>query len=107
MSFFEVPLRNDLPNYSFRVTLSGVIYTLYLHYNVRMDRWIMDIQDASGNQILSGIALIINRNLTGQYRTLQIPTGVFFCTDETNKDTQPTLDSFGTNHSMWYSDPTQ
>jgi hypothetical protein len=107
MSFFLLPLRNDLPRYQFTITLSGSIFSLSIYYNVRMSRWIMDVQDPSGNPILTGVALLINRNLTGQYRTLAIPVGTFFCTDDTNQDTQPTLLSFGTDHSAWYSDPTQ
>lgn len=67
-----------------------------------MNRWMLDINDASDNQILSGIPVLIVRNLTGQYTTFAIPPGVFFATDDTNQDTQPTLLSFGTDHTLWY-----
>lgn len=107
MMFFQIPARNDLPNYSFRINLSGTNYTFDFHYNVRMSRWILDISDASGNPILSGIALLILRDLTRQYVTLAIPPGVIFATDDTQQDTQPTTYSFGSDHSLFYEDPTQ
>lgn len=107
MQFFTVPFRNDLPWYKFRITLSGVIYTLHVRYNVRMARWIMDVKDPSDNPILVGLPVLISRNITGQYPTLAIPAGVFFATDDTNKDVQPTLLSFGLDHTLWYEDPTQ
>lgn len=107
MTFFQVPARNDLPNYQFKISMSGNLFTLYFHYNVRMDRWILDVQDSSGNIILGGIALLILRDLTSQYITLALPQGQLFATDDTQQDTQPTLFSFGTDHTLFYGDPTQ
>lgn len=104
MSLSTIPARNDLPNYKFRITLNDVIFTLSLHYNTRMDNWIMDISDASGNQILGGIPVLINRNLTWQYLHLEIPKGLLFTTDDTGQGTQPTTYSFGTTHTLWYDD---
>jgi hypothetical protein len=67
----------------------------------------MDILDPSGNQILCGIPCLIQRNMIGQYTTFAIPEGVFFATDDTGQGNQPTLYSFGTDHTLWYEDPTQ
>lgn len=99
------PLRHDLPIYTFPITLNGVNFVFQLLFNVRMNRWIMNISDSSGNQILSGIPVLINRNLTGQYATLAIPKGSFFVVDDTGQFTQPTQFSFGVDHSCYYIDP--
>lgn len=99
------PLRNDLPQYSFSITLTGVIFTFQMLFNVRMNRWIMNINDSAGNQILSGIPLLIDTNLTYQYATLAIPAGILFCGDNTNQDMQPTLNSFGLTNTCYYVDP--
>lgn len=106
-TYFQVPARNDLPWYKFKITLSNVIFTLHFRFNSRSNRWIMDINDPSDNPILSGIPVLIQRNLTSQYTTFTVPAGTFFAIDDTNKDTQPTQFSFGTDHSLWYLDPTQ
>jgi hypothetical protein len=105
-SLFTIPINVKLPWQQFKITLSGVIFTLEIRYNGRMDRWVMNINDASGNQILQGIVLLISRDLTSQYVTLSIPTGVFFATDDTKKDIQPGQNSFGVDHSLFYVDPT-
>ena len=107
MTFFTVPLGNALPWYKFKITLSGVIFTLSFRYNTRSNRWVMDILDPTGNQILCGLPLLIQRNVDGQYPTLAIPEGVFFVTDDTGQGTQATQYSFGTDHTFWYEDPTQ
>lgn len=104
-NIFLFPMRNDLPQYSFQITLTGVIYNFQIYFNGRMNRWILNINDSSGNQILSGVPVLIERNLTGQYGTLKIPAGVFLAADNTNQGTQPTQYSFGIDHSMYYIDP--
>ena len=107
MTYFQIPARNDLPYYKFKISLSGIFYTLNFRYNGRMSRWVVDINDSSNNQILSGIVCLNMMNLTGQYRTLAIPKGVFFCTNDLGQSIQPTQFSFGQTNSMWYGDPTQ
>jgi hypothetical protein len=107
MTFFQIPARNDLPWYQFKITLSGVIYTLVFRYNTRMQRWILDIADPAGNQIITGLVLLIERLVTSQYVTLALPPGPLFALDDTNQDAQPTLFSFGIDHTLAYGDPTQ
>lgn len=103
-----VPMQNGgLPSYKFRDNFSGQIFTMHFSFNVRMQRYIMQINDASDNVILAGVPILIERDLTGQYATLAIPEGTFFSTDDTGQDTQPTQFSFGVDHTLWYVDPTQ
>lgn len=102
-----VPVTNTLPFITYKITLSAVIYTLTFKYNTRMARWILNISDATGNQLLSGICLLIQRQLTSQYLYLAIPPGIFVCTDDTGQDTQPTQFSFGVDHTFLYVDPDQ
>lgn len=106
-TLFTIPVGNVLPWMTFKITLSNVIYSLDFKYNTRMQRWTMDINDPSQNPLLTGIPLLIERNLTFQYFYLAIPPGVFFCTDDTGQETQPTLFSFGLDHTLFYVDPTQ
>lgn len=102
----KMPLGNDLPWVQIKATLAGALYTKRYRFNPRMNRWIMDIYDAQGNPILLGIPLLVSANLTGRFRMEELPPGGFFCTDDTNQDTQPTRLSFGKDHSLWYYDPT-
>lgn len=100
-----LPFSNDVPWYSFVVTLATVQYTFSMTYNTRMSRWILDIGDASGNLLLAGLPVLIDRNMNGQYFYLEIPQGTLFCVDDTNTDTEPTRLSFGLSNTGWYLDP--
>lgn len=99
-----LPARNDLPWYRFKITLGTVIYTLRFRYNTRNQRWILDVMDASGNDIVIGLPVIIGRDLAGQYVMSGIPVGAFFSTDDSKNNSQPTRFSFGTDHTLWFID---
>lgn len=101
-----LPFASNSPWYTFLVTLAGTQYTLVMRYNTRMDRWCLDIGDALGNVLVAGLPVLINTDVAGQYRYLEIPQGVIFFLDDTNTDTQPTRLSFGSTNSGWYLDPT-
>ncbi len=102
MSFEILPARNDLPWYRFKITLDDVIYTLKIRYNTRMQRWILDIADGSNVDLVTGLPILLERNIAGQYVFSGLPESVFFCTDDTNQGSQPTRLSFGVTHTLWY-----
>jgi hypothetical protein len=103
MVFIEtIPLRSDIFLYKFKINLSNVIYNFTLRYNGRMDRWILNIDDISGNQLISGLVLLVNRNLLNQYPTLNLMSGLLAAVDSTNNFIQPTQFSFGENNYLVY-----
>jgi len=105
-SIIILPLGNDLPWYTFSISLTGVQYTIRMRYNTRAQRWIMDIADGQNNDIIDSIPLLIGRNLVGRFNSDSLPGGEFFVTDDTGAGNQPTQYSFATTHSLWYYDPT-
>ena len=67
----------------------------------------MDILDTNGDLIIGGLPLLIERDITKQYRHLSVPEGTFIVKDNTGKGTQPGQFSFGNTHTLYYVDPTQ
>lgn len=104
MNFLNMPLRNDVPWYQFKVTLSGVVYTVRARFNKRMNRWMLDFADPSNNDILLGLPLLLERDLSGRFVMIGLPPGLMFILDNTNQGTQPTRYSFGTTHTLFYQD---
>lgn len=102
-----VPVGNDFPWYSFFISLSGNQYILRFRYNVRMQRWIMDVADSTDNDVLTSLPLLIARNPTARFSALQpaVPVGTFYVTDDTNQGVEATRYSFGIDHTLYYLDP--
>lgn len=108
MQVFDMNIRNDLPAYTFKVDLTGVIFTVRVRYNTRMARWICDVADASDNDIINGLPLILDDNIYLRFAALAgLPVGQLVAIDNRNNaQEQPTRYSFGTTHSLLYVDPT-
>lgn len=107
MAVFQIPTDNTLPWYTFRIVLSNITYTLQLRYNTRMDRWFMQIQDAVGNPIVSGLPLLQRYSPLLQYRTLAVPAGDILIYNNTGTLNPPGLASFLSDYSIIYVDPSQ
>lgn len=102
MTFYKLPLDSKFPWYTFKISLSGVIYTIRIRFNSRMQRWMIDFADTADNDIMSGLPLLTMRAIKDQYILDGLPPGLLYVSDETDKDEQPTRDSFGFDKSLIY-----
>ncbi|HEM8999478.1 TPA: hypothetical protein U2T46_001523 [Burkholderia cenocepacia] len=102
-TFYEIPLTPD-PQ-TFTVTLSGVIYQLTVQYRaVGGTGWILDVADASGNLLVSGIPLVTGTDLLGQFGYLGFG-GRLWVQGAASPDDVPTFDDLGVgSHVFWVTD---
>lgn len=102
MAYITIPTRADLPCYSYRIDLDGDTYTLRFRWNRRADHWYMDIKTGNGDQIVSGIPLLIMLPITQRFKDDRFPPGEFFLIDEQNEFANPNRDNFGTRTKLIY-----
>ena len=69
MNVTEIPLSPD--NQLFRIQLAETTYTLRVIWRDSAG-WILDVQDSSGEPLLSGVPLVTGVNLLEQYPQLGI-----------------------------------
>lgn len=80
------------------VSLSGISITLIFKYSVITESWYMDIKDRSGTvEILSGVEITSNRNLTGRYILEGFPLGNLYCLKNKVTSNKVTFNNFGPN----------
>ena len=84
MSQVTIPM-SDLAEFSQSVTLDGNEYRLHFYWNGRGSFWGMDISDANGVPLLSGIRLIINFPMLLQHKESGLPPGQFLIVDSNLK----------------------
>jgi len=96
-STFEIPLTPE-PQ-SFNTTLVGVQYQFTLTWRDAAGNWFLDIADASGNPLLSGIPLVTGVNLLGQYGYLAFGFELWVQTDAA--DAPPTFTNLGTQSHLY------
>ena len=62
------------------ISLEGVEYRLRLTYNTRDKHWRMSLLNLDNEEIISGIKIMPNQNLTWRYSYIDgMPPGNFYC----------------------------
>lgn len=80
------------------VALSGVSVTLIFKYSIITESWWLDIKDRSGTvEILSGVEITANRNLTGRHILEGFPAGNLYCLRNKATTNKVSYDNFGAN----------
>jgi hypothetical protein len=104
MDFIEIPLRKDIFDYTEKITLEGVIYTLGIRYNARMDRWLLSIKDSADTNMAISLPLLNGVPLTYKWvgRIAGFPPGQFTMVDETDQDRSPGKDDLGDDLKLIY-----
>lgn len=89
-----------------RTVLGPDTFILTFRYNARMDRWILDIADASNNVIEQGMVILASRNVYGLYinkLAAQLPAGSLIPVDMTGQGRDPQLKTLGGDVLLGYS----
>ena len=102
MAVFELPVRSDLPAYTFKQELEGSVYTFGFRFNERFGVWIMDISDEVGSPIILGTPVYTDVNILGRFPYESLPPGFFVCIDQTGEQRNPSRDDFGNEIKLLY-----
>jgi hypothetical protein len=97
-TYFEIPLSPE-PQ-TFNIALGGVTYGFNVTWNVQNASWIIDIADASGNPIVSGIPMVTGADLLEQYGYLGFQFQLVAQTDN-SPDTVPAFANLGTTSHLY------
>lgn len=99
LSAFEIPLSGQSQN--FATTLAGVQYQLSFQWRNAAQTWFLDIADAEGNALVSGIALVTGADLLGQYKHLGIGGALFVVSDDAPAN-MPTYENLGSGSHLYF-----
>ena len=94
--------QNTSSRYIFNIDLNGESFRLRFHWNTRENNWYMDIMDTEDNNLLLGVKLVVDYELTKRYKYIQgLPKGEFFVTAiAENESEELTYDNFGSKYIM-------
>lgn len=103
MASYEIPLTAEPQRFS--IQLAGVVYQLTMQWrNHELGGWVLDIADASGNAILTGLALVTGANLLSQFSYLNFG-GALWVVNSAGGDDAPTFDDIGTDTHLIFVTP--
>jgi hypothetical protein len=90
-----IPLPTSVPSFTERVNLGGTTYTLSCYWNQRLSTWFLDLDDAEGNPIIVGRALVIDFPIFGRFRVAGLPPGQLIAQDTSGQNLDPGLNDLG------------
>lgn len=95
---YEIPLSAE-PQ-TFNIPIGGTTYGFNVQWNIANASWVIDISDASGNPIVSGIPMVTGVDLLEQFGYLGFQFQLVAQTDN-SPDTVPTFDNLGTTGHLY------
>ena len=95
MAVETIPVRSDVDFYAMTVALGENDYRLSFAYNTRDERWYMDIAQADGAALVSGVPCVVDTPLLLRYTNPALPEGYLIATDTTGEGIEATKDDFG------------
>jgi hypothetical protein len=104
MTIAEIVLTDD-PCTELSVTLDGVTIGLRAWWNARAQGWYLDVRDASGSAIASGLALVTGRSLLSRFgaRT-DMPGGILAAIDTSGLGQPIGRNDLGARARLYYFD---
>ena len=85
----------DTPYFETLSQLDGVLYQFTFRWNARTSQWTFDLADATGDAIVSGVAVVVDFPLMRRSRDARLPPGALFAVDTANTQTDPGLADLG------------
>ena len=89
MALIELPLRSDVPAFTFQTDLDGTTYSFKFQYNSRMDRWAFDISTANDDPIVSRVLVVTGTLLLERFSDARLPAGDLFVLNKEDENVSP------------------
>lgn len=109
MAVLEIPVAAELLFFTQRTVLDGVPYTITVRFNTRMDRWLLDVLDEDGADLLLGLPLVADWILTANFKG-RVPglfKGDLYVLDTTGQGRVADRDNFGKDVKLFYQEAAQ
>lgn len=102
MSVVTLPLRNDLPHYTFQAELDGVTYGFELWWNDRAETWFMSLFTSDDLPIAVGLRVVVDWPLGIRCVDARMPPGVLIAQDTTGNRQDPDFAALGSRVLLLY-----
>lgn len=63
----QLPLKNEKYNYEFSTIIGDSSFILWIYYNRRMERFILNIKDENNDSLLMGIPLLVGARIVRRF----------------------------------------
>lgn len=90
--------------YDYTIELDGETYRVVLVWKTRQEGWYLSLYAVDETELLLGKRLAADTPLLRRYQIDGLPPGELVCMDMEDVGTEPTFESLGKRHLLWYFD---
>lgn len=65
--FIQIPLLKENYNYEFTTIIGESTYILWIYFNRRMGRWILNVKDENNDPLVMGIPVLIGAQMLSRF----------------------------------------
>lgn len=105
MATFELPTSSGedvFPLYEFEVELDGVLFRLDMNFNSRQQTWFMNLRDADGTMLRSGVPIVSGFPLLARMVQQSRPAGTLMAVPVSGEIDAATLEQLGLDVILTY-----
>ena len=102
MPLFILPVSDTLTNYELEISLDGVSYRIRLKFNSRSEAWFLDLFDANGERLRSGIRVVSDWSLLRLFQGEGRPEGDLLTLSSQSSISAPDEDQLGAEVLLTY-----
>lgn len=70
--FIQLPMRPEEYNYEFSVEVGDTYYILWIYFNRRMGRWILNVKDENNDPIVMSIPILVGSQMLSRFADARI-----------------------------------
>lgn len=97
-----IPLRSDLTDYEFGITLDRINYVLRFVWNTRERAWYFDISTEDAEPIVMGSKLVVDAALARRSQDPRRPPGYLIAVDTSGRHADPGIADLGARVQLLY-----
>lgn len=104
MAILKLPVSSEFPKFKFNTELDTETFIFSFRFNERMDRWIMNISDATEIPLIMGIPVLLGVPFYEQFKNPSLPKGRLFAINPESANTEAGSEDLGKSVFIFYSD---
>jgi len=101
----EIPVRTDLANYKYEIDIEDVTYIFEFIYNIRWNKWILNVYDSDEVIIVGNIPMQTSVDLIDRFYIAGFMIGILLLVDtEGTYEDLTNKDDFGSRFVLTYAE---
>ncbi|MFZ5440457.1 MAG: phage baseplate plug family protein [Myxococcota bacterium] len=99
----QLPITQSSSHFSFATELDGRTWQFTFRWNHRAEQWVMSIADSEGNQVLTGLRVVIDFPLLARFRGREaLPAGDIVARRTSGAKADPGFEDLGRSVQLYY-----